>query len=144
VHVLRAALKHGLRPILCIGETLAQNERGETEAVLSRQLRAGLAGVAPSEAGRVVIAYEPVWAIGTGRAATAADAQNRCAYVRSELGALFGDVAAEMRIQYGGSVTAANAKEILAQPDVDGALVGGASLKGEEFIAIVQSVKGRL
>ncbi len=141
---VRAALKHGLRPILCIGETLAQNERGETEAVLSRQLRAGLAGVAPSEAGRIVIAYEPVWAIGTGRAATAADAQNRCAYVRSELGALFGDVAAEMRVQYGGSVTAANAKEILAQPDVDGALVGGASLKGEEFIAIVQSVKGKL
>jgi triosephosphate isomerase len=133
-----------LRPILCIGETLAQNERGETEAVLSTQLHAGLAGVTPDEAARVVIAYEPVWAIGTGRAATAADAQDRCAYIRAQLSARFGEVAAVMRIQYGGSVTGANAAEILAQPDVDGALVGGASLKAEEFIAIVRSVKSKL
>ncbi|MCS7055121.1 MAG: triose-phosphate isomerase [Thermoflexales bacterium] len=139
-----AALRHGLRPILCIGETLEQNERGETEAVLVRQVRADLAGVAAEQAPQIVIAYEPVWAIGTGRAATADDAQHRCAFVRAQLRELFGAAADEMRIQYGGSVTPANAREILSQPDVDGALVGGASLKADDFIAIVQAAKGNL
>ncbi len=139
-----AALRHGLRPILCIGETLEQNERGETEAVLARQLRANLAGVAAEDATKIVIAYEPVWAIGTGRAATADDAQQRCAFVRAQLRDLFGASAEEMRIQYGGSVTPANAPEILRQPDVDGALVGGASLKSDDFIAIVRAAKGNL
>lgn len=139
-----AALRHGLQPILCIGETLEQNERGETEAVLARQLRANLAGVAAEDATKIVIAYEPVWAIGTGRAATANDAQQRCAFVRAQLRDLFGAPAEEMRIQYGGSVTPANASEILRQPDVDGALVGGASLKSDDFIAIVRAAKGNL
>lgn len=139
-----AALKHGLQPILCIGETLEQNERGETEAVLARQVRADLAGVAVEDATKIVIAYEPVWAIGTGRAATADDAQHRCAFVRAQLRDLFGAAADAMRIQYGGSVTPANAREILSKPDVDGALVGGASLKADDFIAIVQAAKGNL
>jgi triosephosphate isomerase len=139
---VHAALKHGLLPILCIGETLAQNESGETEAVLARHVREGLAGVSAADAAKVVIAYEPVWAIGTGRAATADDAQNRCAFVRSELRKHVGDVADQVRIQYGGSVTAANAAELLTKPDIDGALVGGASLKAEDFIRIVQAAKG--
>jgi triosephosphate isomerase len=139
-----AALKHGLRPILCVGETLAQNEAGETEAVLERQLREDLAGLSPDEAGKIVIAYEPIWAIGTGRAATPDDAQNRCAFVRARLRDAFGAVADDMRIQYGGSVTAANAKDILGKPDIDGALVGGASLKAADFVAIVQAAKGDL
>ncbi|MCS6772536.1 MAG: triose-phosphate isomerase [Anaerolineae bacterium] len=136
---VHAALRHGLHPILCIGETLEQNERGETESVLARQTREGLAGVSADQVASVVIAYEPVWAIGTGRAATAEDAQQRCAFIRQELRAMFGEVADAVRIQYGGSVTPANAPELLCQPDIDGALVGGASLKSEDFIAIVRA-----
>jgi triosephosphate isomerase len=139
-----AALKHGLHPILCVGETLEQNEAGQTHAVLERQLREDLVGVNPADATKIVIAYEPIWAIGTGRAATADDAQNQCAFVRAELRKAFGAAADDMRIQYGGSVSAANAKEILSKPDVDGALVGGASLKAADFVAIVQSAKGDL
>jgi triosephosphate isomerase len=141
---VHAALKHNLLPILCVGETLAQNEAGETEAVLERQVKEGLIGVNAGDAPKVVIAYEPIWAIGTGRAATADDAQNRCAFIRAQLRSAFGDAADAIRIQYGGSVTAANAAETLGKPDVDGALVGGASLKAEDFIKIVQSAKGGL
>ncbi len=137
-----ASLKHNLLPILCVGETLAQNEAGETEAVLERQVREDLVGVSAADAPKIVIAYEPIWAIGTGRAATADDAQNRCAYIRAQLRNAFGPAADDMRIQYGGSVTAANAAETLSKPDVDGALVGGASLKAEDFIKIIQSAKG--
>lgn len=137
-----AALKHGLTPIFCIGETLEQNERGDTESVLERQVREGLANVIANDAAKIVVAYEPVWAIGTGRAATAEDAQNRCAFIRTRLHQHFGGAADAIRIQYGGSVSAANAKEILVKPDVDGALVGGASLKAQDFIVIVQSAKG--
>lgn len=136
-----AALKHNLLPILCVGETLAQNEAGETEAVLERQVREDLVGVSAGDASKIVIAYEPIWAIGTGRAATADDAQNRCAFIRAQLRKAFGTAADEIRIQYGGSVTAANAAETLGKPDVDGALVGGASLKAEDFIKIVNAAK---
>ncbi|MEO6061343.1 MAG: triose-phosphate isomerase [Thermoflexales bacterium] len=132
-----AVLAAGLTPIICIGETLAENEAGQTEAVLGRQTAAALQSIQAADLPRVVIAYEPIWAIGTGRAATAADAQNRCAFVRGELRKAAGAAADVIRIQYGGSVTAANAKEILGQPDIDGALVGGASLKIPDFAAIV-------
>ncbi len=136
-----SAFKHGLLPILCVGETLEQNEAGETEAVLARQVREGAAGVLHSDAPHLVVAYEPIWAIGTGRAATSDDAQKRCAFVREELRAAFGNAADSIRIQYGGSVTPANAAETLGMPDVDGALVGGASLKPADFAAIVRAAR---
>jgi triosephosphate isomerase (TIM) len=134
-----AALKHGVNPILCVGETLEENEAGQTEAVLARQISAGVADVLASDATRLVIAYEPIWAIGTGRAATADDAQARCAFVRAQLRSALGGAADQIRVQYGGSVSAANASEILAQPDIDGALVGGASLKSADFATIVRT-----
>lgn len=136
-----SALKHGVNPILCVGETLAENESGETEAVLERQVRDGVAGVLPADASRVVVAYEPIWAIGTGRAATAADAQARCQFVREQVRRAFGSTADQIRVQYGGSVAPANAAEILSQPDIDGALVGGASLKAADFAAVVAGAK---
>ena len=130
-----AVLASALDPIVAIGETLAQRQSGETESVLGRQLREGLAGVALSE--RVTIAYEPVWAIGTGETATPAVAQETCSFIRGQLRDLGGDAADAIRIQYGGSVNPGNAAELLAQPDIDGALVGGASLKADQFAAIV-------
>lgn len=134
---VQAVLNYGMTPILCMGETLAENEAGQTEAVLARQVREGLQNISTEQAAKIVIAYEPIWAIGTGRAATSADAQARCAFIRAQVRALYGDLADGMRIQYGGSVTPANAKELLGQPDIDGALVGGASLKSADFLAIV-------
>jgi len=134
-----AVLACGLKPILCIGETLAENEARQTEAVLERQAREDLVNVGPEDIAKVTIAYEPIWAIGTGLAATAADAQNRIAFIRGQLRAKYGDLADQVRIQYGGSVTASNAKEILSQPDIDGALVGGASLKAADFATIVKA-----
>ena len=134
-----AVLANGLQPIMCIGETLEQNEAGQTEAVLERQTREGLANVSAADITRITIAYEPIWAIGTGRAATADDAQNRCAFIRGQLRARYGDLADQVRIQYGGSVTPTNARELLAKPDIDGALVGGASLKAPDFTTIVKA-----
>jgi triosephosphate isomerase len=135
---LRSAVGAGLTPILCVGETLAERDAGETEVVLRRQVRSALEGI--GEAPGLVIAYEPVWAIGTGRAATAADAQAGNAIVRDELAQVLGqDVAEQTRIQYGGSVTPENAPELMSQPDIDGALVGGASLEAESFAAIVRA-----
>ncbi len=138
----RAALTEGLTPIVCVGETLAEREAGQTLAVVGRQVRAGLAGFSPAEIERLVLAYEPVWAIGTGRVATAAQAQEVHAAIRGWLGELAGPgVAAGVRLLYGGSVKADNAAEILGQPDVDGALVGGASLKAGEFAQIAAAAK---
>jgi triosephosphate isomerase len=131
---LAAVLASPLDPIVCVGEVLEQRRAGETEAVLGRQLRAGLAGVALSP--RITIAYEPVWAIGTGETATREVAQDACAFIRTVLRDLGGPTAEAIRIQYGGSVNAENAAALLAQPDIDGALVGGASLKADQFAAI--------
>jgi triosephosphate isomerase len=134
---VKAAFKHGIVPILCIGEVKEQRESGIHEQVTLGQLDGGLADVPADQAATIVIAYEPVWAIGTGLTATAQDAQDMCAAIRRRLGELYGaEVADAVRIQYGGSVKAANAAEIMAGADVDGALIGGASLDADEFVAI--------
>ena len=134
-HKAGAVLASSLDPIVAVGETLAQREAGEMADVLDRQVRRGLAGLDLSE--RVTVAYEPVWAIGTGQTATPEMAQEACALIRSLLRELGGDTADAIRIQYGGSVNPGNAADLLAQPDIDGALVGGASLKADQFAAVV-------
>jgi triosephosphate isomerase (TIM) len=134
---LGAALKGGVVPIVCIGETLAERQGGKLEQVLSTQITGALAGFTAEQLKPLVIAYEPVWAIGTGVTATTAQAQETHAYVRGVLRSVVGGLADEVRIQYGGSVKPDNAKEILSQPDVDGALVGGAALKVADFAAII-------
>ena len=138
---VKAAFAHNLVPIMCVGETLAENESGRTAEVVERQVRQGLQGLEVSQAERLVIAYEPVWAIGTGRAASAEGANAVLAgIIRPALKSMFGEnVAQAVRIQYGGSVTAKNAAEFFAMPDIDGALVGGASLKPADFAAIVRA-----
>jgi triosephosphate isomerase (TIM) len=134
---VKAAYKHGLVPIMCIGEVKEEREAGIQEQVTLGQLDGGLADVPAEQAATIVIAYEPVWAIGTGLTATPQDAQDMCAAIRRRLTELYGaEVADAIRIQYGGSVKAANAAEIMAGPDVDGALIGGASLDADEFVAI--------
>ncbi len=133
----RIALDYGLIVTLCIGETLAERRAHEHLAVLERQLREGLADVEADDLGQIILAYEPVWAIGTGNTATPADAQAAHAHVRGVLAAIFGEPAAQaLRILYGGSMNAANAAELLRQPDIDGGLIGGASLKPADFLAI--------
>jgi len=136
-----AAQKFGLVPIVCVGETLAENEAGRTSEVVRRQVLQGLQGLDPAFAPRIVVAYEPVWAIGTGRASSGENAQLvHRDVVRAALKELFGPESAQaIRILYGGSVTAANAAEFFAQADIDGALVGGASLKLDEFVAITRA-----
>jgi triosephosphate isomerase (TIM) len=132
-----AIQQHGMTPIFCCGETLEEREAGETESKVLGQIRAGLAGRSPEQVGSLVIAYEPIWAIGTGRTATSDDAQQVCAAIRACVAGIAGkDAAASVRIQYGGSVKGANIAELIAQPDIDGALVGGASLDADEFARI--------
>ncbi len=137
---VKAALAQGLTPILCIGETDKEREQGITEKVVETQLRGGLAGMSAVEIGKLVIAYEPVWAIGTGKVATPADAQAVHAFIRKLLGELASPAVAEtIRIQYGGSMKPDNAPELLSQKDIDGGLIGGAALKADSFAAIVKA-----
>jgi len=138
----KAKAVHGaaLKPIVCVGETLAEREGNRTEAVLEKQLRGSLAGLSADLAVETIIAYEPVWAIGTGKTATTQQAQSAHAFIRGVLAQLFEDATArKIRIQYGGSVKANNAKELMSQPDVDGALVGGASLEVRSFADIIKN-----
>jgi triosephosphate isomerase len=134
-----AALRNGLTPILCIGETLLERERGETEAVLARQLAAVLEAEGAGAMARGVIAYEPVWAIGTGRTATPDQAQSAHEFVRARVAERDGAVAAQLCILYGGSVKPSNAAELFAMPDVDGGLIGGASLIADDFLTICRA-----
>jgi triosephosphate isomerase len=136
---VKAAVAYGLIPIMCVGETLVQREAGETSAVVTTQVMNGLAGLSTEEVKSIVIAYEPVWAIGTGRASTGEDANAVVAQnIRTPLSKLFGEAVAQgVRVQYGGSVTAANAAEFMGMPEIDGALVGGASLKVADFTGII-------
>jgi len=134
----RAALAAGLHPIVCVGETLPEREADRTLEIVGRQVRAALAGLPGGEVGRLTLAYEPVWAIGTGRTATAAQAQEVHAALRAILRHLAPGEADGVRIQYGGSVKPDNAAELMSQPDVDGALVGGAALKAADFVQIVK------
>jgi triosephosphate isomerase (TIM) len=135
-----AALRASLKPIICVGETLADREEEKTEKVLETQVRGSLAGFTKAQMDETIIAYEPVWAIGTGKTATSNQAQEAHAFIRHLLGKLFDDtVARRVRIQYGGSVKPANARELMSLPDVDGALVGGASLEPRSFAEIVKN-----
>ena len=138
----KALAAHGaaLKPIVCVGETLAEREGGLTEKVLDTQVRGSLAGLSKDQIAETVVAYEPVWAIGTGKTATAGQAQEAHAFIRRLIGKLFDEsVARRVRIQYGGSVKPSNARELMALPDVDGALVGGASLEDRSFADIVRN-----
>ena len=138
----KALAAHGaaLKPIVCVGETLAEREGGLTEKILDTQVRGSLAGLSKDQIAETVVAYEPVWAIGTGKTATAAQAQEAHAFIRRLIGKLFDEsIARRVRIQYGGSVKPSNARELMGLPDVDGALVGGASLEGRSFADIVRN-----
>lgn len=136
---VKAVFANEMTPIMCCGETLEEREAGSAESKVEGQIRAGLAGLSGEQVASMVVAYEPIWAIGTGRTATAEDAQAMCGHIRRVVGAEFGaDSAAAVRIQYGGSVKPGNIAELMGQADIDGALVGGASLDPDEFAAIVQ------
>ncbi|NLZ43910.1 MAG: triose-phosphate isomerase [Clostridia bacterium] len=135
---VKAAFKHGLEPILCVGESLAQREAGETEELVKSQVEKALAGIPAEDAQRIVIAYEPIWAIGTGRSSSGADAGRVAGLIRQTLAVLYSrEVAEKIRILYGGSVKPGNIKEFMDEPEIDGALVGGASLEIESFKGIV-------
>ena len=135
---VKAALKNGLKPIVCVGETLEQREAGKTEEIITAQTKLALEGLTEEQVQNTIIAYEPIWAIGTGKTATAEDANNSIKDIRSEIRKNYGqNIAENVIIQYGGSVKASNAKELFSTSDIDGGLVGGASLKVEEFANIV-------
>ncbi|NMA67933.1 MAG: triose-phosphate isomerase [Desulfitobacterium sp.] len=141
---VKVALKGGITPILCVGETLEQREEGRAFAVVRSQVEKALVDLPSEELKRVVIAYEPIWAIGTGKVASSQDAQDMCAMIRSTLAGIAGVVAEEINILYGGSVKSSNIAELMAQPDVDGALVGGASLDPVEFAQLVENAVAAL
>ena len=135
---IKAALANELKPIVCVGETLEQRESGKAEEIFTTQTRKAFEGLSADDAKKVIIAYEPIWAIGTGKTATSEDANNSVKAIRNEIRNLYGDeVAEEIIIQYGGSVKSSNAKELFTTSDIDGGLVGGASLKADEFAKIV-------
>ncbi len=136
---VHAINKFDMTPILCCGETLAEREEGQAESKVAEQIRSGLAGLSSDQIGAMVVAYEPIWAIGTGKTASSDDAQAMCAHVRSTVAELAGDEAAQtIRIQYGGSVKPTNVAELMSQPDIDGALVGGACLEADSFARVIQ------
>jgi|TARA_B100001540_G_scaffold315360_1_gene342419 triosephosphate isomerase len=136
---VKSVFKHAMTPILCVGETIEEREEGQAQSKVQNQIKAGLTGIGKERISSMVVAYEPIWAIGTGMTATPADAQEMCAFVRSCVHEIAGSAAANaIRIQYGGSVKPVNAAELLTQPDIDGALVGGASLDAESFARIVK------
>ena len=136
---IKAALENELKPIVCVGETLEQRESGKTEEIITTQTKLALEGLTKEQVKGIIIAYEPIWAIGTGKTATSEDANNSIKAIRKEIASIYGeDVAEEVIIQYGGSVKSSNAKELFACSDIDGGLVGGASLKPEEFSKIVK------
>jgi triosephosphate isomerase len=133
------AIEHGITPIVCVGEVLAQRDAEEHFDVVSTQVKDGLSGIGPDDVRRLVIAYEPVWAIGTGRTASGEQAEEMCAFIRETVRGVSGDEAAAcVRIQYGGSVKPMNARELMTKPNIDGALVGGASLEPADFRAIIE------
>jgi triosephosphate isomerase len=136
---VHAVFRHGMTPIMCVGETLEEREAGTTEDKVTGQVRAGLAGLSPEQVGSMVIAYEPIWAIGTGRTATPEQAQAMHRFVRERIVVRLGEGARAVRLLYGGSVKADNAADLFAQPDVDGGLVGGASLDADAFAAIARA-----
>ena len=135
---IKSALTHNLKPIVCVGETLEQREAGITKEFVTGQVRNALKDITKDELKKIIIAYEPIWAIGTGKTASSNDANEVCKWIREELKALYGNVADEIIIQYGGSVKSSNAKELFEMSDIDGGLVGGASLEPEEFSKIVK------
>ena len=140
---LTAALNAGLTAILCVGETEQQREQGITDEVIRAQLKVALGGIDSKRMERLIVAYEPVWAIGTGKTATAAQAEEVCAMIRATVRELYGEAVAEgLTIQYGGSMKPGNAAELLSQPDIDGGLIGGAALKAEDFCAIIAACRG--
>lgn len=138
-HKVKAALAHGLKPILCLGETLDERESGRTFEVLGRQFELGLEGLPPEALANLVLAYEPVWAIGTGRTATPAQAQEAHAFLRGEAAKMENTLAKSLQIVYGGSVKPDNAAALMGEPDLDGALVGGASLAADSFLSLIKA-----